>query len=185
MKTRHFFGAMTLALASLTLASCSGGGSSDSGFFGALPGEMTQYESEMKALEEKAKDIKTEADKKKLIAESQEIQEKYTTKIEETAKALDGTELKVTDGEFAVAQPITLTFDGFASKKELTPRFKLGGALSVPADFRRPALYDDPAERGADRIGILHPPPPASAQGRRPDAFGREDQKRHVRRRVL
>ena len=135
MKTRHFFGAMALALASLTLASCSGGGSSDSGLFGALPGEMTRYESEMKALEEKAKDIKTEADKKKLIAESQEIQEKYTTKIEETAKALDGTELKVTDGEFAVAQPVTLTFDGFASKKELTPRFKLGGALSVPADF--------------------------------------------------
>lgn len=129
MKTRHFFGAMALALASLTLASCSGGGSSDSGLFGALPGEMTRYESEMKALEEKAKDIKTEADKKKLIAESQEIQEKYTTKIEETAKALDGTELKVTDGEFAVAQPVTLTFDGFASKKELTPRFKLGGAL--------------------------------------------------------
>ena len=57
MKTRHFFGAMTLALASLTLASCSGGGSSDSGLFGALPGEMTQYESEMKALEEKAKDM--------------------------------------------------------------------------------------------------------------------------------
>lgn len=77
MKTRHFFGAMALALASLTLASCSGGGSSDSGLFGALPGEMTRYESEMKALEEKAKDIKTEADKKKLIAESQEIQEKY------------------------------------------------------------------------------------------------------------
>ena len=47
MKTRHFFGAMALALASLTLASCSGGGSSDSGLFGALPGEMTRYESEM------------------------------------------------------------------------------------------------------------------------------------------
>lgn len=135
MKTRHFFGAMTLALASLTLASCSGGGSSDSGLFGALPGEMTQYESEMKALEEKAKDIKTEADKKKLIAESQEIQEKYTAKIEETAKALDGTTLKITDGEFAVAQPVTLTFDGFANKKTLSPRFKLGGELTVPADF--------------------------------------------------
>lgn len=134
MKTRHFFGAMALALASLTLASCSGGGSSDSGLFGALPGEMTRYESEMKALEEKAKDIKTEADKKKLIAESQEIQEKYTTKIEETAKALDGTELKVTDGEFAVAQPVTITFDGFANKKTLSPRFKLG-ELTVLADF--------------------------------------------------
>ena len=58
-------------------------------------------------------------------------------------------------------------------------------SLSVPADFRRPALHDDPAEGGSDRVGILHPPPPASAQGRRPDAFGREDQKRHVRRRVL
>lgn len=39
-------------------------------------------------------------------------------------------------------------------------------------------------KEGPDRIGILHPPPPASAQGRRPDAFGREDQKRHVRRAV-
>lgn len=135
MKTRHFIGAMTLALASFAIVSCSGGGASETGLFGALPGEMTQYGSEMNALEEKAKDIKTEADKKKLIAESQEIQEKYTAKIEETAKALDGTELKLTDGEFAVAQPVTLTFDGFANKKTLSPRFKLGGELTVPADF--------------------------------------------------
>ena len=85
--------------------------------------------------ERKAKDIKTEADKKKLIAESQEIQEKYTAKIEETAKALDGKELKITDGEFTVAQPVTLTFEGLSSKKNLSPRFKLGGELSVPADF--------------------------------------------------
>lgn len=135
MKTRHFIGAAAIALASFTLASCSGGSASESDLFGALPGEMTQFQSEMDALQEKAKDIKTEADKKKLIAESQEIQEKYTAKIEESAKALDGKELKITDGEFAVAQPVTLTFDGFANKKTLSPRFKLGGELSVPADF--------------------------------------------------
>ena len=84
MKTRHFLGAIALALASFTLASCSGSNASESDLFGAIPGEMTQFQSEMDALQEKAKDIKTEADKKKLIAESQEIQEKYTAKIEET-----------------------------------------------------------------------------------------------------
>lgn len=135
MKTRHFLGAIALALASFTLASCSGSNASESDLFGAIPGEMTQFQSEMDALQEKAKDIKTEADKKKLIAESQEIQEKYTAKIEETAKALDGKELKITDAEFTVAQPVTLTFEGLSSKKNLSPRFKLGGELSVPADF--------------------------------------------------
>ena len=87
------------AIAFPILTSCSGGSASKASLFGSLPAEHEQFQAEKDAIKAKAKDIKTEADKAKLIAESQEMEEKWAAKIEETAKSLDGKPIGITDSE--------------------------------------------------------------------------------------
>ena len=96
--------------------------------------EETRYQSYVR-LYEKAKEIKTEADKAKLIKESQEMEEKWTTRIEESAKALDGKPVAVADGEIKVTEPLSLTFDGFFSKSDITPVFVVSGAAQAAVDI--------------------------------------------------
>ena len=107
----------------LALASCSGGAS---GAFGSLPEEVKQYRAEKAELQEKAKEVKNEADKRKLIEESQKMEEKWGTRLEESAKSLDGKEIKIEDGEITVTSPVSLTFDHMA-KSSMSPVFLVNG----------------------------------------------------------
>lgn len=127
-----------LAFAAVTLplfASCSGGSSSDSLLFGALPGVYEGYQAEKNELEEKAKDIKSEEDKAKLIAESKELTDEWTGKIESAAQELDGRKVEITDADIKVSEPLTLTYDGLFSKSDITPEFVINGAAQAATDF--------------------------------------------------
>lgn len=119
------------------LSSCSGDGATSSkpSLFGQLPEEYVQFKAEKDAFKEKAKEIKTEADKAKLIKQSQEMEEKWTTRIEKSAKALDGKPVAVADGEIKVTEPLSLTFDGFFSKSDITPVFVVSGAAQAAVDI--------------------------------------------------
>lgn len=129
------------AIAFPILTSCSGGSASKASLFGSLPAEHEQFQAEKDAIKAKAKDIKTEADKAKLIAESQEMEEKWAAKIEETAKSLDGKPIGITDSEIKVTTPLSLTFDGFFSKSDLTPLFKINGSAKAAADITPEGEY--------------------------------------------
>lgn len=129
-----------MALAAIVvpmLSSCSGDGatSSNPSLFGELPEEYVQFKAEKDAFKEKAKEIKTEADKAKLIKESQEMEEKWTVRIEESSKSLDGKTIGISDGEIKVTEPLSLTFDRFFSKSDLTPVFVVIGAAQAAVDI--------------------------------------------------
>lgn len=124
----------------MTVASCSGGSASDSSLFGSLPEVYGKFMKEKAELDEKAKNIKSEDDKKKLIAESQKMEEEWTAKIEEAATAINGKEIKITDGEFKVTSPISFTFTGKCNK-QLEPRFDINGEAVTASEIRPNAQY--------------------------------------------
>lgn len=128
MKTIIKFAALA-AIALPLLASCSGGGSSSTPLFGSLAGEYAKYAGEKAEIKKKAESITTEEEKAKLIKESNEMQEEWRVKIENAAKSLDGKPVEIEAGDFTVVEPITLTFDDFFSKKDLTPTFKVNGKV--------------------------------------------------------
>ena len=126
--------ALTIVAISMSLTSCSGGGSSTKSIlFGTLPGIMQEYEAKKDKLEEKAKDVKTEEDKAKLIKEKEELQKKWTPKIEEAAKALEGSPIDVTNGDFTVTSPITLSMKGINSYS--VPYFEVSGEVKAAKDI--------------------------------------------------
>lgn len=139
-----------MALAAIAMPfmfSCSGGGSSsDTLLFGALPGQFEQLLAEQAELKEKAKDIKSEAEKAELIKKSEEIKEKWSGKIEESAKALDGKQIEFAQSDVKVTQPVSLQYEGFFSKSDMTPKFKINGAAEVTSEINTDAPYILPSE---------------------------------------
>lgn len=124
----------------MTVASCSGGSTSDSSLFGSVPEVYEKFMKEKAELDEKAKNIKSEEDKAKLIAESKKMEEKWQVKIEEAAKAVDGKEINLTEGEFKVTSPISLTFTGKCTS-QLEPRFDVNGEAVTAEELRPNAQY--------------------------------------------
>lgn len=139
-----------MALAAIAMPfmfSCSGSGSSsDTLLFGALPGQFEQLLAEQAELKEKAKDIKSEAEKAELIKKSEEIKEKWSGKIEESAKALDGKQIEFAQSDVKVTQPVSLQYEGFFSKSDMTPKFKINGAAEVTSEINTDAPYILPSE---------------------------------------
>ena len=121
---------MALAvMASVTLWSCSGSGdsNSDSLLFGALPGEYLEFLNAKESLREQAKTVTSESQFRELQAEAEEQEKEWSAKIEKAAKSLDGRTIAITDGSIKVVEPLTLTFDGFFSKIDLTAKFMING----------------------------------------------------------
>lgn len=119
-----------LAASILTLSSCSGSGSDKDMLFGSLPSTYAEFKVQRDKLDEKAKTVKTEAEKSELIEKGKKLDEKWTPKLEAAAKELDGKEINITDSVFKVTSPISLTFENL-NKKTLEPRFKINGTAVV------------------------------------------------------
>lgn len=114
----------------MTLASCSGSGSGKSALFGSLPSEYANMMAESDKLIEEAKNIKTAEDKQKLIEKSQKMDEKWSAKLEKTAKSLDGKEITLVEDFFKVTEPISLTFEELVGN-DLEPRFRVNGSAET------------------------------------------------------
>lgn len=123
----------------MLLSSCggSGGSSSDSKFFGTVPGIYADMTAKDESLKEQFKNCSSEGEAKKLFAEAEAAEKEYSVKIEEAAKALDGKTIEIeSTPEITVNTPITLTFDGFQSKTDMTPRFKLAGDAVAAQNYQ-------------------------------------------------
>lgn len=130
------------------LFSCSGGASSsNSALLGSLPGEYQQFQEEKDQIGEEAKNIKSEADKKKLIEKAQKMEEKWGAKLEESAKSLDGKPLEFAESDIKVTEPVSLEFDGFFSKSDLEPKFKINGSAEAATEINTGVDYVLPSER--------------------------------------
>lgn len=132
-----------LALAAIAmpilLSSCGGGSgsSSDSKFFGNVPGIYAEMAAKDESLKEQFKSSSSEDEAKKVFAEAEAAEKEYSVKIEEAAKSLDGKTIEIeSTSEITVNTPITLTFDGFRSKTDMTPRFKLAGDAVAAQNYQ-------------------------------------------------
>lgn len=131
-----------VAILTPMLFSCSGGvGSSDTLLFGSLPGVYGQFQTEKDQLQEEAKNINSEADKAKLIEKSEKMKEEWSAKIEESAKSIDGKTIEFAESDIKVINPISLQFDGFFSKTDMTPKFKINGSAEAPAEINTGEMY--------------------------------------------
>lgn len=146
MKRSKFF-AVAIGLMPLLL-SCSGGGNSSSAsLFGTLPGEYSKFQTEKNKITEEATNIKSEAEKAKLIEKSKKLQEKWSTKIEECAKNLDGKPIEFAESNFKVIEPISLEFNGFSSQSDLTPKFLINGSAEAQNEINTDYDYVLPSEQ--------------------------------------
>lgn len=123
------------------LFSCSGGSSSDNKLFGAIPDQYAQFLEDKAKIKEEAKNIKTAEDKKALIEKSEKMTEKWREKIGDSAKALSGKPIEIAECDFNVTEPMSLEFEDFFSKSDLTMNFKLKGAAAVKADTKTELDY--------------------------------------------
>lgn len=128
---KSFVKLIVLAIATLPFfVSCSGG-SSSTPLFGSLAGKYAEYSAKKEALAKKAETITSEEEKAKLIKESEALNTEWKTKIEKAAQSLDGKTVDVEPGDFTITEPISLTYEGFFSESNLTPKFKVNGKLEV------------------------------------------------------
>lgn len=135
------FKLMTRAAIAMTclLSSCGGssGSSSDSKFFGNVPGIYVEMVAKDESLKEQFKNSSSEDEAKKVFTEAEAAEKEYSVEIEEAAKALDGKTIKIeSTPEITVNSPVTLTFDGFRSKTDMTPRFKLSGDAVAAQNYQ-------------------------------------------------
>lgn len=134
------------------LFSCSGGASSsNSVLLGSLPDEYAKFQEEKAQISEEAKNIKSEADKKKLIEKSEKMKEKWSAKLEESAKSLDGKPLEFAESDIKVTEPVSLEFDGFFSKSDLNPKFKINGGAEATTEINTGENY----VLGSERVYIV------------------------------
>lgn len=130
MYTNRLFIAAFLMVSAVALTSCGGGSgsSSDSRFFGKVPGIFADMIEKNEALKERYKNCSSEDEAKKLMAEAESAEKEFSVKLEDAGKALDGKTIEIqSTPEITVNSPITLSFDGFQSKLDMTPRFRLAG----------------------------------------------------------
>ncbi len=138
MKNKLLIAAFLMA-AAVTFTSCGGGSgsASDSRFFGKVPGIFANMIEKKEVLKEQYKTCSTEDEAKKIYAEAESAEKDFSAKLEEAAKGLDGKTIEIQSSpEITVKSPITLTFDGFQSKLDMTPRFKLAGDVVAGQDYQ-------------------------------------------------
>lgn len=128
----------SVAVAAITLPvlfSCSGGGSSsESLLFGEVPAIHGEMQESMNALKEEYKTCNSESKAKSLMEKDEKLEEEYIAKIEKAAKALDGKEISFSESDVKVTSPVSLTFEKFFSKMDMTPYFKVNGSAEAAKD---------------------------------------------------
>lgn len=141
----------------LAITSCGGGAGSatESKFFGNVPGIYLQIMETSNALKEQFKTSSSEDDAKKVMAKAEKAEQEYSAKIEEAAQSLDGKTISIeSDSQFTVNSPVTLTFDGFQSKTDLTPRFKLSGDIVAGSDYQSEAAKGLSGSTASKYVGM-------------------------------
>lgn len=128
-----------MAVAAMTLPvffSCSGGGgsASESVLFGEVPAIYGEMQETKDALKEEYKTCDSESEAKSIMEKADKLNEEYAVKIEEAAKALDGKEISFSESDIKVTSPVSLTFEKFFSKIDLTPYFKVNGSAEAAKD---------------------------------------------------
>lgn len=140
MKHKNKLLSATFLMASaVALISCGGdsGSSSDSKFFGKVPGIFASMTEQKEALKEQYKTCSSEDDVKKLQTEAESAEKDFSTRLEEAGKAMDGKTIEIkSTPEIKVNSPVTLTFDGFQSQLDLTPRFRMTGDVVAGQDYQ-------------------------------------------------
>lgn len=130
------------------LYSCSGGaGSSGTPLFGSLTGVYEQFQTEKNKLTEEAQNIRTEAEKAKLIEKATKMSEEWKTKIEDSAKSLNGKAIKFEESNIKVVEPVSLEFEKITNKSDLTPRFKINGSAEAATEINTGLDYVLSAEK--------------------------------------
>jgi len=127
-------GLMTLAAAaaSFALTSCGGSSAPSSLLFGKVPGIVTEFQAERDRMKNELSQCKSQSDGLKLIADFEALEAETFAKAEEAGKAWSGTTLEVESNElFEVKTPVTVTFDGFFSKSDMTAKYTLAGEIVV------------------------------------------------------
>lgn len=140
IKTLALFAALMPLLFSCT-------GSSDTPLLGSLPGVYKEFKAEKDKLADEAKNVKSEADKAKLIQKTEKLQDEWSSKIEDSAKALDGKPVEFAESDIKVTEPVSLEFDGFFSKSDMQPKFKINGSAEVVNEINTGSDYVLPNER--------------------------------------
>ena len=138
--------ALAVLLMPLLLA-CSGGSSTDTNLYGSLPEKYEKFMQEKADLKKQAENIKTEADKKKLIEKSEKMQAEWKVKIEECAKTLNGKPIEVEKCDFTITTPLSLEFTDFYSNSNLTPSFKINGEATATSDMKTGNDFVLPSEK--------------------------------------
>lgn len=140
MKHKNKLLAATFLMASaVTLTSCGGdsGSSADSKFFGKVPGIFANMTEQKKTLKDQYKTCSSEDEIEKLQKEAELAEKDFSTRLEEAAKAMDGKTIEIkSTPEITVNSPATLTFDGFQSQLDLTPRFRLTGDVAAAQNYQ-------------------------------------------------
>lgn len=116
------------------VTSCSEGRSSNSPF-GSLPEVYTEYEKAGEKLKEEAKNIKTEEDKSKYLKKYEKFTQKWSEKIESSAKKLDGKQIDFAGDQFVVTQPISFQFKDISEKSQLYAVFNFNGSAEAAEEI--------------------------------------------------
>ena len=141
MKTTRLFAAATaIVLAAISISSCgdnSGAAASGSRFFGDVPGIYMKMMEKKSEFMERFKRCSSDDEVRKIQAEAEKEEAEFATKIEKAATALDGKTIEIeSTPDFNVGSPVTLTFDGFRSKLDMTPQFRLSGDATAAKDYQ-------------------------------------------------
>lgn len=142
---RNYFSifiAIIASIASISFVSCGGRkSSSESKIFGSIPGIYADYQAKNADILGKMENCSSQDEGMKLFQEQEEIQKEYLDKIETVGKNFDGTVLDIESAhDFTITEPVIMTFDGFWSKLNLEPKFKLTGVVEAATDHESSTL---------------------------------------------
>lgn len=144
------------AITMMVLSSCTGGDGNESEalLFGEIPAIHGEMQEAKAAVKEEYKACDSESKAKTLMEKASKLEEEYSQKIETASKNLEGKEINFADGDVKVTSPISLTFEKFFSKSDMTPYFKVNGSAEVSKDIifdcTYPAFYVNIVGYGSD-----------------------------------
>ncbi|MDE6010784.1 MAG: hypothetical protein K2F87_05010, partial [Muribaculaceae bacterium] len=107
--------AVAMVAMSGSLASCSGesgdgGSDAESMLFGKVPSIMMKIEKVQQEIKLERKTATTQKELIKAEEKEQKMKDEWIPKLEEAAQALDGKQLDISEGDFKVTTPLTLTY---------------------------------------------------------------------------
>lgn len=74
------------------------------------------------------------------------MKEKWSGKIEESAKALDGKPIEFVESDIKVTAPLSLQFDGYFDQSDLISNFNINGSAEAATDITAGKRYVTPNE---------------------------------------